>query len=197
MDQERCVLGNQNCPGFVTRKYVVLVLTLFGIYSGYKWLSVSLVKSEMKHAVESVLEDVSHETTDESIRTRLLRRAASASLPASEGNIKIRRESRTGERILHIDIEYPVTINYLGSERTLESDLHVTKVVRVNEAAEARRAEKLRRDEERRKKYQEFAGEYSRKLQPLWNECEAKHGKGNCRLLPWPGEGSGEIVKMY
>jgi hypothetical protein len=181
----------------VTRKYVVLILVLFGIYSGYKWLSVSLVKSEMKHAVESVLDDVSHETTDKSIKARLLRRAASASLPVSEGNIKIRRESRTGERILHIDIEYPVTIDYLGSARTLESDLHVTKVVRVNEAAEARRAERLRREEERREKYQEFAGEYSRKLEPLWKECEEKHGKGNCRLEAWPGGGSGEIVKMY
>ena len=197
MDQEHCVLRNQNCRGFVTRKYVVWVLILFGIYSGYKGLSVSLVKSEMKNAVESVLEDVSHGTTDKSIRTRLLRRTASASLPVSEGNITIRRESRTGERILHIDVEYPVTINYLGSERTLESDLHVTKVVKVNEAAEARRAEKLRREEERRQNYQAFAREHSRKLEPLWNECEAKHGKGNCRLEAWPGKGPGEIVKMY
>ena len=149
MDQKHCVLGNQNCRGFVTRKYEVWVLILFGIYSGYKWLSVSFVKSEMKHTVESVLEDVSHGTTDKSIRTRLLRRAVSASLPISEENIKIRRESRPGERILHIDVEYPVTISYLGSERTLERDLHVTKMVKVDEAAEARRAERLRREEER------------------------------------------------
>ena len=62
------------------------------------------------------------------------------------GDIQVGREKLPGERIIHIDIAYPVTVRYLGGDRTIETDVHVTHVIEVDEAAEARRADAERRE---------------------------------------------------
>ncbi len=119
---------------------VLFLILMFAIYTGCKFLPVSVAKSQMKHAVESVLEDIDKETSDKSIKTRVIRRASAAAAPIDEAQIEVTRETRPGERIIHVDVRSPLSISYLGSEWTLDGDVRGTKTIKVNEAAEARRA---------------------------------------------------------
>ena len=176
---------------------VILLIVIFAIYTGYKFLSVSVSKSQMQAVVEGVLDDIDKETSDKSIKMRLIRRASAGAAPIDEGQIEVTRETRPGERITHVDVRSPLSISYLGTEWTLDGDVRGTKIIKVNEAYEARRAEGLRKAEERRLKQRAFAAEHSKKVEEAWFECEEMYGKGNCRLNANPGGKPGEIEKSY
>ena len=60
---------------------VILPIVIFAIYTGYKFLSVSVSKSQMQAVVEGVLDDIDKETSDKSIKMRLIRRASAGALP--------------------------------------------------------------------------------------------------------------------
>ncbi len=76
---------------------VLFLILMFAIYTGYKFLPVSVAKSQMKHAVEGVLEDIDKETSDKSIKTRVIRRASAAAAPIDEAQIEVTRETRPGK----------------------------------------------------------------------------------------------------
>jgi len=176
---------------------VLLVILVFAGYTGSKFISVPFAKSQMQHAVDGVLGDIDKETSDKSIMIRLIRRASSAEVPIDEEQIEVTRETRPGERIIHVDVRNPLMVSYLGAEWTVDGDVRGTKTIKVNEAAEARQAERLRSAEARRLKERAFAAEHSKKVEEAWFECEALHGKGNCRLSGNPMGKPGEIEKGY
>jgi hypothetical protein len=182
---ERAPQSDRNCRGAVGLKPLVYVVILFAVYTGYKFMSVPFSKGR----VERVVVD--------GIRKRIIRRAEASSVSLAPGDIQVGREKLPGERVIHIDIAYPVTVRYLGGDRTIETDVHVTKVIEVDEAAEARRADAERRERHEINAKVAAAAEHVGRLKGALSECEQKHGKGNCRVMEMPGGSPGEIQKLY
>jgi hypothetical protein len=175
----------------------VYVLILFAAYTGYKLLGVQLSKGRVERVVQTALSDISHDASDRGIQMRIVRGAKASSVSLEEGDIVVGREKLPGERIIHVDIAYPVTFSYLGGDRTIDTDVHVTQVIQVDEAAEARRAEARRREQEAIDAKVAAAGEHVGRLKDALSECEEKHGKGNCRVMETSGGEPGEIQKWY
>jgi hypothetical protein len=174
----------------------VWALVGFGAYSGYKLIPVAFATSTVERAVESALEDIDHTTTDEGIRRRIAKRAGVSSISLEEESIRVDRESRPGERIVHVAVDVPVTVNYLG-ERTFHREVRSTRVIRVNETALARAAEREREYEEEHDRRRAIGAERGAKLAVAMAECEERHGRGNCRKFELAGGDPDEIVKLY
>ena len=183
----------------MTLNKLILALLVFGGYTAYSFLPVSLTKGTIERAIEKVLEGSSHSATDVYIRTNILRVAATTSLELDAEHIQIARETHPGERVVTVDVHHPVTVRYLGSERSLQSSVNVRKVYRVDEAAEARRVAQEQRKAEEERRRQEASREYTARLNDAWSECTAKHGNNGCRLgyERAPAGYSGDIIKRY
>ena len=119
-----------------------------------------------------------HNLSDQTLRSKALLASESMSVPLSEEEIRVRRERGEGERTIHVEFEFPVTVSYLGSERTVMRQVHAAKTFRVNEADEARiladRKEERRRNEEIQAEQRADHAEYIRLVKA---ECT----KGNTR----------------
>jgi hypothetical protein len=185
----------RNQSGFV--KYVVMILILFGAYSGYKLLGISFASARMERAVQSALEEIDHKMSDDGIRMRIVRSASVSSLEVQKEEIAIDREKRHGERVINVRLDYPVTVSYLGADRTFHTDVDVTRVIPVDEAAEALREQRMRAQEADQQRKMDIAAEHVGRLKDALSECEAKHGKGNCRVSEGFGGRPGEIQKWY
>ncbi len=183
----------------MTLNRLILALLVFGGYSAYSFFPVSLTKSTIKRTVEKVLDGSSHSTGDATIRNNIVRIAAAGSLELDGEHIQIARETYSGERVVTVDVHHPVTVRYLGSERSLQSSVSVRKVYRVDEAAEARHAAREQRKAEEERRRQEASNEYKARLNEAWSECTAKHGNNGCTLSyeRAPAGYSGDIVKRY
>lgn len=188
----------RDCSGFITAGRLIFVLVLFGGYTAFKFAPVSLRTSQVERAVDAVLEGASRELPDSAIRALVLKRANALSLPLDEQSIEVERETAPGERIVHVSIDYPITVSYLGSDRTFQRAIHRTRVYRVNEALEAQREEIRRQREEATQEGRERAHRRNENFREAWNECESKHGTGNCTSFTIPTDSdSDEVVKMY
>jgi hypothetical protein len=194
---ERAPLSDRSCRGAVGLKPLVYVVILFAVYTGYKFMSVPFSKGRVERVVVTALDGIAHRASDDGIRKRIIRRAEASSVSLAPGDIQVGREKLPGERVIHIDIAYPVTVRYLGGDRTIETDVHVTKVIEVDEAAEARRADAERRERAEIDAKVAAAGEHVGRLKGALSECEQKHGKGNCMVMEMPGGSPGEIRKLY
>jgi hypothetical protein len=194
---DRAPLSHRSCRGSVGLKPLIWVLVLFSVYTGYKFMGVPFAKGRVERVVQTALDGVPHRASDDGIRNRILRSAKVSSVSMEASDIAVGREKLPGERIIHVDISYPVTVSYLGGDRTIHTDVHVTKVIEVDEAAEARRAEAKRREQAAIDAKVAAAGEHVGRLKGALSECEEKHGKGNCRVMEMPGGRPGEIQKLY
>jgi hypothetical protein len=198
---DRALQGSRSrrCGGLTTKQLLVWAVILFGAYSAFKLVPVHLAKSNIKRAVESVIQDEgSHHRTDEGLKKLIARQANVSSIPLDQEAIQIERESRHGERVFHIAVAHPMTIDYLGSARTIETDVRVSQVVLVNEAAEEARAQRIREKEARLERERRINEQRQKVANEMWFECEAKHGKGNCAWQELPSSGSGhEFIRGY
>jgi hypothetical protein len=156
--------------------WLVFFVIAFGLYTGWKFLTVPMTKSQIENAIEAVLDDISHEAPDRQIRALILRRAGVTEIELEEDEVWIERESRHGERIIQVGVGYPVTFSYLGSERTVQTAVQVTKVIRVNEAAEARRAAAREEALERDRQAAARARRWSDKLGEELKRCKKATG---------------------
>jgi hypothetical protein len=179
-------------------KYVLLILVLFGAYSGYRFMPVMMAKGSVAHAVKNELVDITDSMTDDQIRKRIMRRASAHSLSLEEDKIWISRERRNDLRFYQIDVEVPITISYLGSERTIRTAVHVDESVPVDTFAEARQqAAKKRYDDQI-----EQIGAARDQLREAREDCERATG-GPCRFegvngpLGYAPRGDVEIIKKY
>jgi hypothetical protein len=170
--------GSAN-DGFAGVGWIVLFVIAFGLYSGYAFLTVPITKGNIERAVSDVLDDVSHKATDDSIRVKILRRAEASQIELYEDDIWVERESQEGERTVHVGVDYPVTVDYLGAKRTVDTSLQVTKVYRVNEAALARQAAAHERMMERNNEAMEIAGRWNEKVVDELDRCRKATG-GRC-----------------
>jgi hypothetical protein len=180
-----------------TTKALVWIVILFAVYSGYKLFPAHLVESRIERAVDVGIQQIDHRATDAMIRSQIVKRANAASVPLGEEHIQIQRETHHGERIVHVDVDFPISVAYLGSEITIHGDARATRSIKVDEAALARRAERERERVEAVRSMQERDAERSERLMEAMAECEEKWGKGGCQKIELPGGDPDEIVKMY
>jgi hypothetical protein len=181
--------SNRHRRGSGTVKFVVWGVLLFGLYAGHAFMPVACAKSQVERAAETALEDISHDASDAAIRRSVAKRMQVASFPVDEETVLVHRESRPGERIVHVALAHPTSVNFLGSERVIVSEIEKTRVFQVDEATLARR-EKATRD--RRE-----AIERDRAMwEEAYAECQAIHGEGNCSFTGHP-DGSGELERNY
>ena len=179
-------------------KYVVWIVIAFAGYTGWTFMGGSSRRSDIAHTVEGVLEGIPHYTEDNVIKTRIVRNGKVNSLGLTQEEISISREQREGERIIHVAVAHPVTVSYLGSERTVGGDIEVTHVIQVDEAAEARRVDRIERAEDDKRRWRAKADRFMSKVRDAWQECEGKFGKGNCEMQKAPeGTRDGEVVKSW
>ena len=167
-------------------KYVIWGLIIFGLYSGYKFLPVLMTRSSISHAVQAEMAGVTDDMTDDMIVKRLVRSAKVASIELDPARITVWRERRQGERQIRVDIEHPVAIQYLGSERHVMSHITVDEVVPVDEVAEARRLARKQRDQDRIERIHAANAVRRDKLNAALAECERETG-GACEITGGPG----------
>ena len=145
-------------------KLIVSALIAFALYSGYCFLPVYTTQSQFEHLVSNMLEDATHKLSNKSIRNKTLGAASSDSIPLEKDDIEIWREQGDGEHTIHVEFSLPITITYLGSERTLVRHLHLFQTYEVDEAAEARlvaqKEEQRRETRERRHRDRARAADY-------------------------------------
>ncbi len=182
--------------GFVTLGKLILVLVLFGAYTGYKFLPAFNAKSRIVRAVESVI-DGKHRQTDDYLKHNIARAAATASIDLDKQAIEITRENRPGERIFHLAIHHPLTVSYLGAERTFTDVVRVTHVVNVNESAEARYTAQVQRQATQQRLADESMARRTRNINSAWADCEAKHGKGGCEVGTVPGTSGERVIRNF
>ncbi len=172
-------------------KYVVWALILFAGYSGWKLLPIAMTKGAVARAVESELGGINDGMSNEQLRKRIIRSANVASVKLDPEKIWIERERHTGERIFRIDIEVPITYDYLGSERTSISMVHVDQAVPVDEAAEARRVAAKKRFDDRVGRINAA----NDKLRAAIRTCEQETG-GPCEVQGGAGRMAPEEIEI-
>ncbi len=164
--------------GIGSVKLIVWILIGFALCSGYSFFPAYLAHSQLEGAVQNVLNHGNHYLSDQTLRSKALLASESMSVPLSEEEIRVRRERGEGERTIHVEFEFPVTVSYLGSERTMMRKVHAAKTFHVNEAEETRivaeRKEERRRSEQINAEQRAGHAEYVRLVKA---EC----AKGNTR----------------
>ena len=189
-------------------KLVFLVLAGFAVYSGYKFSPVYFTKSQIESSVASAIHSLTHRAGDEGFRRKTVQIASSAGVSIEESDVFVSREQHSGERVIDVSFQYPATVSYLGSERAIQSHVHVREVIHVSESEETRLAEYARINRERDQKQRAQSDRIKRNMDNEMELCEEKHGDGNCQWIEMPaGERSRsnseeysedpEIVRMY
>jgi hypothetical protein len=189
--------ANHGARGAAALKAIVWILIVLGAYSGYKFAGFHFAKGRVERVVEKALDQVRHDTPDDGVRHRIIRQASASSISLELGDIQVGRESHPGERVIHVDVAYPIKVSYLGSDRTVKTGVHVSRSIQVDEAALARKEAARRRENEVNDAKRAAAGEHVGRLKDALSECEEKHGKGNCRVIETGGGKPGEIQKWY
>jgi hypothetical protein len=199
MTRRARALSLRNSSGFVSVKHLILVALVFGVYTGWKFVSVSFTKGQLEHTVQTVLDGTNHLATDITIRKKIVNAATSGSFPLEESQIEVQREKLPGSRIIHVSVDYPVAISYLGSERTVDASVHVSKAIQVDEAAEARREAAERRQAEAGRRAAERERRFRADVKDAFAECTAKHGPSGCELTYGyaPGAQPGQLIRDY
>ncbi len=169
---------NRRQAGIGSVTLIVWILIGFGLYSGYSFSPAYMAHSRLEGAVQNVLDHGNHNLPDRVLRSKALVASESMSVTLSEEEIRVRRERGEGERTIHVEFEFPVTVSYLGSERTVMRQVHAEKTFHVNEAEETRivaeRKEERRRSEQINAEQRAGHAEYVRLVKA---EC----AKGNTR----------------
>jgi hypothetical protein len=155
-------------------------------YGAYTYLPVLTTRSSIAHAVERQLPDMSERLTDAQIRTQLVRSAKVVDVDLDPNRITFDVQRRPGEREWTVDVEYPMTIVVLGEPREIVNHVHVSHVVPVDEAAEARLEAQLKQHADR----VEHLGSVNRRIKAkrdaMIADCEHKTG-GPCQVQGSPG----------
>jgi hypothetical protein len=113
------------------------------------------VPGRISGTVENFLKHLDHTSPPGVVREKTWKAAQSLSLDLSRDQILVEREQLPGERIMRVRFGVPVTVDWLGSKRTLLRKVEVTHSYPVNEGpeksrlAEIARGKKFERDQQR------------------------------------------------
>ncbi len=173
-------------------KLIVWLMIGFAGYCGFKYISVSSTTSQVERALETALSRVGYGTNTDAVAEVMARKASNSKVSLTPEDVRITMEKSHGKRVITADIEFPITVDFLGGERTFQRHVTATREILVNEqvlaAAEQREAQRMAVYEAP----QAEAREYNAQVDEVYAECEEKHGKGNCRVMETGGGGDGE-----
>ena len=173
--------AQRRLSGAALVKLLVWFVVFFGAYSAYKFIGVSSVENTIEHAVDEMFGKVKLDTSHDAIKHLIIRRVAVASIELDPENIRVKTERRPGELLVEVEVEHPVTISFLGSEKVLTADVYLAHAIPVNEAALARRTERRER-----------VTEHWDEVREAMDECGEKWGQG-CTLTELPGTEFGVV----
>ena len=182
-------------------KLIAWGLVFFAGYSAWTYVPVYMNRSTVEHVLETAVAGLSHHSSEDQIRSRVIRAASrGAELELSEEMISVATERRTGEFWIAVDVVYPTTVAYLGSERIIDNAVHIEAIVPVDEAAESRRLANQRRNEEANRRMAAASERYYDKVRDELERCRRQTG-GECTFEQMPG-GSGtlddpQFIRMY
>jgi len=188
--------GLRRRGGFSSAKLLVWALLGFGAYTGFQLLPVACAGGNLERAVANALQTVDHTSTDNAIRRQIAKHAGVSSLEVDPAWVRVERESHPGRRIVHVSVDMPVPVSWLG-ERTFHREVRATRAIAVDEEALAREAARRREYEAEQKRLRARAAEREERVQEALAECEEIHGEGNCVRMELPGFGSDEVQKLY
>ena len=179
-------------------KYIVwIVIGVLG-YTAWTYVPAFMTRSEISRHIETVLDGVPHHASDEMIHKRLIRTAKTTALELSADQILVSRTESQGQRGILVAVAAPVMVSYFGSEQQVGGPVEVERRFGVDEAAESRRLSAIRDKEEFRERSQRKLERFNERLLDVWNECEGKFGKGNCKRDVAPkGTPDGTILKSW
>lgn len=169
-------------------KFIVWGLILFGAYSAWAYLPVWSTKNTISRAATNAAADIKDSMSPEVAALQVVRRAKVSSLDLSEAPIEVTWERAKNERIVHVSVQYPVTISYLGSERVVDTDVYVTESVWVDEAAEASLAARKQWNQKRVEKIQRANQAIQGKKRRAIADCEEETGQ-KCEITGFGGSG--------
>jgi hypothetical protein len=130
----------------VAVKYLIWGGLIFGLYTGWCWLPAWQTPSQLESGLVNILEHLNHRSPDGVIRERTWKAVDSKGLYVAPKDIHLRRDQRPGERLVEVSFEIPVTVDWLGDQRTLLRPVRVTHRYEVSEAAESARLAKVEED---------------------------------------------------
>ncbi len=189
--------GRRRQGGFASKKLLVWAVIAFASYSSCSFLPAWMKQTQLEGAVASVLENGKHTLPDGTIRAKAVSAATSVSIPLAEEDVEIFREQREGERIVHVEFEYPVIVSYLGSQRELVRQVQVAHSFEVDEAAEARREkqeqERQRTRAESRRRDKAAMNEYKSRIVEKCRSATKGDFVASHVSITYPG-GHSEIV---
>lgn len=195
---DRFVFRPRDRRGASTVKFIVWVLVIFAVYSGYKFMGVTFAANRVERAVQNAITGIALDSEESAIQQRVANKGSVAPVTLAPENVRVVKEKRPGQRIIHVDLTLPIPVDYLGSERIFTRSLQVTRVISVDEAALARQEQRERQRMAAYEAQQAEAGRFHRKVQSALEDCEDKWGKGNCTVTEMGTGGSqNSIVKMY
>ncbi len=170
----------------------------FALHSAYCFVPVYLSHARVEGTVSNILKYGDHTLADSFLRDRAQKASASVSHELADDQIAVRYERAPGERTIHVEFDLPITVSYLGADRTITRRVHAERTWPVNEAEQARivaKREDQRVEEEkaRRKQRRQFA-EYKSRIQA---ECTQHNSRtayvthlsvtqddGNTQIIP-------------
>ena len=174
--------AQRRLSGAALVKLLVWAVVFFGAYSAFKFMGVNSVENNIEHAVDDMIGKIKLDTSHDSIKHLIIRQVAVASIELDPENIRVETERRTGELLVDIEVEHPVTVSFLGSPKVFTADVHVTRAIPVDEAALARQA-----------KRRERVDEHWVEVRDALSDCKEKRGPGNCKLSEIPGAKFGVV----
>jgi hypothetical protein len=183
--------------GLSTVGCIVWALLALGAYSAWKFTPALLNTGRVQRNVEYALKNMPPQSTEEEMRLRIVSKGSAGSIQLDEESVSVFKETEPGKRIFHIAVEFPNTVRYLGSDRTVVNRVELVHVIEVDEVALARHEEYERQRAAAYEAQQREAQAFTDEVQAAYDDCEERWGKGNCRIAETYGGDSNEVVRMY
>ena len=93
-------ISDRRRQGGATVKFLVWAVILFGGYSAWKFMSVSMAKTQVDRVVERAMEGVDYGPNDRAIATKIAGRASTSSVTVDPDDVEVRLDKRHGERAI-------------------------------------------------------------------------------------------------
>lgn len=112
----------------------------FALYSAYCFVPVYVSHARVEGAISNVLKYGDHTLADSFLRDRAQKASASVSYEPALHQIDVWHDPAPGKRTIHVVFDLPITVSYLGADRTVTRRVHAKRTWPVNEADETRLA---------------------------------------------------------
>lgn len=157
-------------------KYLIWTAILFGLYTGWCHLPLYTQPSHLESAVGNIMGVLDHTSPDAAIKDRTWKAVDSKGLWIDKKDIHVRREQQPGQRIVRVNFEIPVTVEWLGGTKTLSRSVDVAHAYSVNESDESARLARIEENARFERQQQQIA---KHNLDDYQRQVKRECAKGN------------------